>query len=57
MILKSHLYSLIIFAFIVSTLIGFIRFDEKKAIFRYSLKLFLYMTCGVIAFSWFMRFL
>jgi hypothetical protein len=43
-----------VFAAIVSTLIAFIRYDEKKEIFKYGLKLFLYMTGGVIVVSWLM---
>ncbi len=57
MIFKSHFFTMLIFTLIVSTLITFIRYDEKKDIFRYGLKLFLYMTGGVILFSWFMHFL
>jgi len=56
-IFKSHFFSMIIFSLIVSILIACIRFDEKKQIKRYALKLFIYMTCGVIVFSWVMYFL
>jgi hypothetical protein len=41
----------------VSTLIAFIRFDEKKDILRYGLKLLIYMVGGVIIVSWLMYFL
>lgn len=54
MIFKSHLISMLIFSIIVSTLIAFIRYDEKRDIVRYGLKLLLYMVGGVILFSWFM---
>jgi hypothetical protein len=54
---KSHLISLILFSGIVSVIMAFIKFDERKAIVRYGLKYFLYMIGGVILFSWFMRFL
>lgn len=36
---------------------AFIKYDEKRDITRYAIKYFLYMTGGVILFSWFMRFL
>jgi uncharacterized membrane protein len=54
MIFTSHLISMVIYAAIVSILIAFIRYDIKREIFRYSLKLFIYMVGGVIIFSWFM---
>jgi len=57
MIFKSHFFSMLIFAAIASTMLAFIRYDAKKEIVRYGLKLFLYMVVGVIAFSWFMHFL
>jgi len=57
MIFKSHLITMLVYALIVSTLIAFIRYDEKKDIKRYGIKLFLYMTGGVIIFSWIMHFL
>jgi hypothetical protein len=55
-IFKSHLLSMLIFALIVSTLLAFIKYNEGRRIFRYALKLFLYMAGGVILFSWFMHF-
>lgn len=54
---RSHFYTMIIFAAIVSVMMAFIRFDEKKDIIRYACRLFLFMVVGVIAFSWLMRFL
>lgn len=57
MIFKSHFISMFIYALIVSTLIAFIRFDEKKDILKYGLKLFLFMTGGVIVISWLMYLL
>jgi uncharacterized membrane protein len=56
MIFTSHFLSMVIYAVIVSILIAFIRYDNKREIFRYSLKLFIYMVGGVIIFSWFMYF-
>ena len=48
---------MLIFAVIVSTLLAFIKYDEKKDILKYGLKLFLYMVGGVIVVSWIMYFL
>lgn len=48
---------MIIFSFIVSVLMAFIKYDERKAIRRYALKLFIYMIGGVILFSWIMHLL
>lgn len=52
---RSHFISMFVFVTIVSTLIAFIRYDEKKEIFKYGLKLFLYMNGGVIIVSWLMH--
>ena len=57
MIFKSHLLSMLIFALIVSILLAFIKYDDRPRIFRYALKLFLYMAGGVIVFSWLMYLL
>lgn len=57
MIFRSHFISMLVFSIIVSILIAFVRFDTKKDIVRYALKLFLYMCVGVIIFSWVMYFL
>lgn len=57
MIFKSHLITMVIFSAIVSTMLAFIKFDEKKDILKYGLKIFVYMTCGVIIVSWVMHFL
>jgi len=48
---------MIIFSVIISTMLAFIKYDEKKDILRYGLKLFIYMVGGVIIFSWVMFFL
>lgn len=53
---RSHIVSMVLFALIVSILLSLIKTSEKKAFFKYALKLFLYMVFGVILFSWFMRF-
>jgi hypothetical protein len=57
MIFKSHFFSMLIFAMIVSTMISFLRYDEKREIIKYGLKLFAYMVGGVIVFSWIMHFI
>jgi len=54
---KSHGYTMIICAAIVSTVLAFIRHDEKKDILKYGLRLFIYMVGGVIIVSWLMYFL
>ena len=48
---------MVIFAVIVSVLMAFIKNDDKKAILRYSIKLFMLMAGGVILWSWIMHFL
>lgn len=55
MIFSSHFISMIVFAAIVSIVLGFIRFDHKKDIFRYALKLFIYMSGAVVVGSWIMK--
>jgi hypothetical protein len=54
-IFKSHLISMLVFAGIVSVVLAFIRHDDRRAIFRYGLKIFLTMAGGVVAFSWLMH--
>ena len=54
---RSHLISLLVFSGLVSVIMAFIKFDEKRASIRYAVKYFLYMVGGVILFSWIMRFL
>lgn len=53
---KSHLISLVLFSAIVSVLMAFIKYEEKKTIFRYGLKYLIYMIGGVVLFSWVMHF-
>lgn len=57
MIFRSHFISMLVFAVIVSVLLAFIKYDKKSEIIKYSIKLFIYMTGGVIIFSWIMFFL
>ncbi len=57
MIFKSHLISMLVLAFFVALVLGFVRHSEPRQVGRYALKVFLYMAGGVVAFSWLMRFL
>ena len=50
----SHFISMVIFSVIISTMLAFIKFDKKKDILKYGLKIFIYMTCGVIIAGWVM---
>lgn len=45
---------MVIFSIIISTMLAFIKYDEKKDILKYGLKIFIYMTCGVIISGWVM---
>ena len=56
-IFVSHFISMVIFSIIISTMLAFIKYDEKKDIWRYGLKLLIYMVGGVIIVSWIMFFL
>lgn len=48
---------MLVFSGIVSTMIAFIRFDDKEKIKKEGIKLFLYMSLGIIAGSWIINFL
>ena len=54
MILKSHLFSMIIYALLVCIVLTFIRRSERKAQLRYFLTLFAIMVVGALIFGWFM---
>ncbi len=54
---KSHLVSLIVFSAIVSVLMAFIKFDDRKAITRYAVKLFAYFIGSVFVVSWILHFI
>lgn len=54
MIFHSHFFSMVIFSIIVAVLIAFIKYDRRKDIIKYAVKLFIYMTGSVIIFSWIM---
>jgi len=57
MIFRSHFISMVVYSIIVSTLTAFIRHDEKKKIIKEGIKLFLYLSGGVIVASWVINFL
>lgn len=54
MILESHLFSMILYAFFVSLVMSLLRREGRKARIRYGLTLFLIMVAGALAFGWFM---
>ncbi len=54
MILESHLFSMVIYAFFVSLVMALLRREGRKARIRYGLILFLTMVAGALAFGWFM---
>ncbi len=57
MIFRSHFISMLVFSGIVSTIIAFIRYDDNAMIKKEGIKLFLYMSVGIIAGSWIINFL
>lgn len=48
---------MLVFSAIIATMIAFLRHDDMKKIKKEGLKLFLYMTLGIIAGSWIINFL
>jgi hypothetical protein len=54
MIFESHIFSMFIYAALVSTVLALIRRNNKKEQIRYAVSLFLIMTAGAILFGWFM---
>jgi hypothetical protein len=54
MILQSHLFTMVFYAFFVALVMSLLRRDGKKARIKYGLTLFLVMVAGAIAFGWFM---
>jgi len=47
---------MLVYALVVSVMIAFLKYDHSRDIRRYALKIFLYMVCGVVVFSWVMYF-
>ncbi len=54
MIFRSHLLSMIVYAFFVSVVLSLIRRDDPKSRIKYGLSLFLIMVAGALAFGWLM---
>jgi len=54
MILKSHILSMVLYAFFVCVVLSLIRRNERKAQIKYALSLFVIMVIGAIIFGWFM---
>ncbi len=54
MIFESHLFSMVVYAALVSLVMALIRRTERKDRVRYGLTLFVIMTVGAVAFGWFM---
>ncbi len=54
MILQSHLFSMVVYAFFVALVLALLRRCDRKAQIRYGVVLFLIMVAGAIAFGWFM---
>jgi hypothetical protein len=54
MIFRSHLFSMIVYAFFVSVVLSLIRRNDPKSQFKYGLWLFLVMVVGALAFGWLM---
>ena len=54
MIFRSHLLSMVVYAFFVSVVLSLIRRDDRKGRLKYGLSLFLIMVAGALAFGWLM---
>jgi hypothetical protein len=54
MIFKSHLLSMILYAFFVAVVLALLRRGEKKARIRYGIRLWLIMVGGALLFGWLM---
>ncbi|MCK4495769.1 MAG: hypothetical protein KAU91_05425 [Candidatus Aminicenantes bacterium] len=54
MMLKSHLFSMVLYSVFVCIVLALIRRNEKKSQIRYALSLFLIMVLGAFIFGWFM---
>ncbi|MDP2914621.1 MAG: hypothetical protein Q8O91_04120 [Candidatus Aminicenantes bacterium] len=54
MIFKSHLFSMILYAFFVTVVLALLRRDDKRARIKYGLFLFLIMIGGALLFGWLM---
>ncbi len=54
MIMKSHLFSMILYAMFVCIVLALIRRDDRKGQVRYAVSLFIIMVLGALLFGWFM---
>jgi len=54
MIFRSHVLSMVLYAFFVAVVLALLRRQEKRARLRYGLFLFLIMSGGAILFGWLM---
>ncbi|MGB9835819.1 MAG: hypothetical protein ACPLRX_03655 [Candidatus Saccharicenans sp.] len=54
MILESHLFTMIIYALLVSVVLATIRRSDFKSRLKYGVTLFLVMMLASLAFGWFM---
>ncbi|MEA2005613.1 MAG: hypothetical protein U9O50_05065 [Acidobacteriota bacterium] len=52
--LKSHLFSMVLYAVLVCIVLALIRRNEPKAQLKYGISLFIIMVVGGIVFGWFM---
>jgi len=51
---ESHLLSMIVYALLVSIVLGILRRNDFKRRLRYIISLFLIMVAGALIFGWFM---
>lgn len=51
---ESHLLSMVIYALLVSIVLGILRRNDLKSRLRYIISLFLIMVGGALLFGWFM---
>jgi uncharacterized membrane protein len=51
---ESHLLSMIVYALLVSIVLGILRRNDFKSRLRYIISLFLIMVAGALIFGWFM---
>lgn len=54
MIMKSHLFSMVLYAMFVCIVLALIRRDDRKSQIRYAVSLFAIMVLGALLFGWFM---
>ncbi len=51
---ESHLLSMVVYAFLVSVVLGLLRRPDLKSRLRYIISLFLLLVGGSLVFGWFM---